>query len=217
MTTISGLITGFQQFKRQYFGDDNALYAQLKQAQPAKIMMIGCCDSRADPAILTQCDPGELFTLRNVANLVAPSDKPCRSTSAALEFAVNSLEVAHIIVMGHSDCGGIKVLWGGGEPDNFSQFIHPWVSVAQPAKTWVQYEFKGASTKEKLTACEQRSIVQSLTNLMTFLFVREQLEAGKLSIHGWYFDITSGELLCFNVVSGKFEPMCHLYKGDTLF
>lgn len=206
MASTIKLLEGFQRFKQQYFGDDNRLYASMLKGQPAKTLMLACCDSRVDPAILTDCDPGDLFTVRNVANLVPPSehDGQHHGTSAALEFAVNSLEVENIIVMGHANCGGIKALWEDND-DSQSQFIHPWVSIAQPAKDWVKHKLSSATEEVQIKACEQRAVLESLANLMTFSCIRQRVEQGSLSLHGWYFDIPAGELLCFNSQTGAFE------------
>ncbi|KKM88083.1 hypothetical protein LCGC14_1262330 [marine sediment metagenome] len=200
------LVAGFGRFKRAYFGDDIALYASMKTGQPAKTLMIACCDSRVDPAILTDCDPGDLFTVRNVANLVPPceTDNNHHGTSSALEFAVNSLEVENIIVMGHANCGGIKALWENeGEGD--SKFIHRWVSIAQHAKDWVKAHHPEADKSEQLKICEQRAILVSLTNLMTFDCISSRVENGTLSLHGWFFDLDAGELLCYKPESDSFQ------------
>ncbi|RKZ87633.1 MAG: carbonic anhydrase [Gammaproteobacteria bacterium] len=206
MASKEKLIDGFQRFKQHYFGNDGRLYASLKNGQPAKTLMVACCDSRVDPAILTDCDPGDLFTIRNVANLVPPCehDNSHHGTSAALEFAVNNLEVENIIIMGHGNCGGIKALWEGVD-NSQTQFIHSWVSMAQPAKDWVKHTLSTASEEEQIKACEQRAVLESLANLMTFSWIRQRVEQGTLSLYGWYFDIAAGELLCFNHTTGAFE------------
>ncbi|PCJ31932.1 MAG: carbonic anhydrase [Gammaproteobacteria bacterium] len=208
MTSTAKLLDGFKRFQKQYFGDDSRLYESMKNGQPAKTLMVACCDSRVDPAILTDCDPGDLFIVRNVANLVPPSenDGSYHGTSAALEFAVNNLEVENIIIMGHASCGGIQALLDD-DGSQSSQFIHSWVSIANSAKIWVEDKLSTASREEKLKACEQRAILQSLANLMTFACIRERVEQGSLSLHGWYFDIAAGELLCFNSETGAFESL----------
>jgi len=206
MASIEKLLSGFKRFHQYYFGDDSHLYDSMRDGQPAKTLMVACCDSRVDPAILTDCDPGDLFTIRNVANLIPPCvcDGHHHGTSAALEFAINSLEVENIIVMGHANCGGIKALW---EDDSSisSQFIQPWMSIAQPAKDKVLATMPNASDAEGIKACEQASILVSLDNLLSFSCVKERLEQGSLSLHGWYFDIPQGALSRFNPASGLFE------------
>lgn len=207
MANTDRLIQGFGRFKKQYFGHDGRLYASMKTGQPAKTLMVGCCDSRVDPAILTDCDPGDLFIIRNVANLIPPCENDGRhhGTSSALEFAVNYLQVENIIVMGHANCGGIRALWEDEGRQN-SKFIHQWVSIAQPAKDWVRQHHQGTEVSQ-LRACEQRAVLVSLDNLMSFECVRERTEQGKLTLHGWYFDLAAGELLSFNPRTGDFEPV----------
>lgn len=208
MATTEKLIDGFQRFKRTYFGNDNALYASMKTGQPAKTLMVACCDSRVDPAILTDSDPGDLFTVRNVANLVPPceNDQHHHGTSSAIEFAVKELQVENIIVMGHANCGGIKGLWESNDLDD-SQFIHRWVSIAQEAKDWVKTHHASEPDTVQLKACEQRAVLVSLQNLMGFDFVRERIEKGMLHLHGWYFDLAAGELLCYNADTDAFEKV----------
>ncbi len=210
MATINSLITGFQRFKDQYFGDDSRLYAGFKDGQPAKTLMISCCDSRVDPAILTDCSPGDLFTIRNVANLVPPyeADGHYHGTSAALEYAVNALKVENIIVMGHASCGGIKALWEHeDEVDAGTEFIHPWVSIADEARAKIKAEMADTTEAEQLRGCEQAAILVSLENLLSFDCVRQQIEAGELTIHGWYFDMHVGELLSYKPKEKAFSPV----------
>jgi len=208
MASTDKLLDGFKRFQKEYFGDDDHLYASMKDGQPAKTLMISCCDSRVDPAIVTDCDPGDLFIVRNVANLVPPCDDDGHhhGTSAALEFAVNNLQVENIIIMGHASCGGIKALWEDDGAHN-SKFIHSWVSIAQSAKDWVQDKLTNAEPEIQIKACEQRAILESLANLMTFSCVRKGIEEGTLSLHGWYFDISAGDLLCYSTDTGAFEVL----------
>ncbi|OUR65114.1 carbonic anhydrase [Methylophaga sp. 42_25_T18] len=206
MASTDKLFDGFRRFKKQYFGDDSNLYDSMKNGQPAKTLMVACCDSRVDPAILTDCDPGDLFTIRNVANLVPPceDDGHYHGTSSALEFAVNNLQVENIIVMGHANCGGIKALWDD-DGSSQSQFINSWVSIAQLAKEQVQQAIPTAAYETQIKTCEQQSILVSLENLLTFSCIRKRVEEGSLSLHGWYFDIPAGALLSYNPSSAEFE------------
>ncbi|MCL4143568.1 UNVERIFIED_CONTAM: hypothetical protein GTU68_013186 [Idotea baltica] len=168
------LIGGFKRFQQQYFGDDKRLYESMKDGQPAKILMIACCDSRVDPAILTDCNPGDLFIVRNVANLVPPCEQAghYHGTSAALEYAVNELKVENIIVMGHANCGGIKALWNDDDSTT-SQFIKPWVSIAQSAKEDVAEMHADQDVAGQLAACEQAAL---LVSLKTFIKLSPSLK-----------------------------------------
>ena len=205
MATTENLLAGFKGFQKEYFEGDNRLYASMKNGQPAKTLMIACCDSRVDPAILTGCNPGDLFIVRNVANLVPPcgDDGHYHGTSAALEFAVNSLNVENIIIMGHANCGGINALWEGDGGES-SQFIQPWVSIAQRAKDKVKLECNNLSPEKQLIACEQEAILVSLENLLSFPCIKERVDLGVLSIHGWYFDIKGGDILTYEPQQNRF-------------
>jgi len=191
---IKKLIDGFGQFRAQHFETEDSLYQRLtRQGQSPRVMVIACCDSRVDPAIITNCDPGDLFVVRNVANLVPPceNDGHYHGTSAAIEFAVRVIKVRHIIVLGHARCGGIQALVGGFPgSDDVGQFIRPWMAIAETARAP-----ESANDARNLREIEQAAIRISLRNLMTFPWIRERVEHGELNLHGWYFDLDGGELL----------------------
>ena len=141
MKDIERFIAGFRTFQKDYFGPEGSPFKLLKQGRSPKTMIIGCSDSRVDPAILTNCSPGDIFTVRNVANLVPAFEENngLNGVSAALEFAVCNLEVEHIIVLGHSQCGGINALMAGNCGCKAGGFISRWMSIAAPAerKCWL--------------------------------------------------------------------------------
>ncbi|OGT96735.1 MAG: carbonic anhydrase [Geobacteraceae bacterium GWB2_52_12] len=207
MKDIDRFITGFRTFQDSYFGPDSAHYELLKQGQSPKSMIIGCSDSRVDPAILTNCAPGDIFTVRNVANLVPPCEDNgyLHGVSAALEFAVCHLMVEHIIVLGHSQCGGISALMKGSCGCKGSGFISRWMSIAQPARDRVLAELPDKDPVLQQRAAEQASVLLSLENLHTFTWIDERVASGALSLHGWYFDISAGELLEYHPERGTFE------------
>jgi len=209
MTSPTRLIEGFRRFREQHFTEDDALYRQLAtEGQAPKTMVVACCDARVDPAIVLDCAPGDLFVIRNVANLVPPAESRNsgrHGTSAALEFGVRNLAVEHIIVLGHAQCGGIRSLFSGsGESGSY---INSWMRMAEGVHAEVLRDLSGASPQQQLTACEQRAILVSLDNLMTFPWVRERVEEGKLALHGWYFDIEHGQMLQYVPASRTFEAM----------
>ncbi len=187
---IDRLLAGFERFRDRYFKVEPQVYEQLATGQAPKVAVVACCDSRVDPAIVTDCAPGELFTIRNVANLVPPCEPEgtYHGTSAAIEFAVRCLEVEHLVVLGHAQCGGIKALVDGGVD---GEFIDHWVELARPALMRVPPDL---SPDERLRACEQAAVEVSLQNLLTFPWIRERVADGRLQLHGWYFDLAAGEL-----------------------
>lgn len=210
MTTPKQLIEGFRRFREQHFTENDALYRQLvTEGQSPKIMVVACCDARVDPALVLDCAPGDLFVIRNVANLVPPAESRSggrHGTSAALEFGVRSLGVEHIIVLGHAHCGGIRSLFEDGGEDAAS-YINSWMRMAENVQADVVRDLPHATLDEQVSVCEQRSILVSLDNLMTFPWVRERVASGSLSLHGWYFDIEHGQLLQYNATSHAFEPL----------
>ena len=205
---IRKLIEGFGRFRAEHFETDDSLYQRLtREGQAPRIMVIACCDARVDPAIITDCDPGDLFVVRNVANLVPPYETVghYHGTSAALEFAVLGLNVRHVIVLGHARCGGIRALLGGLRDDSgVGQFIKPWMEIANDARA----EAAGAGSEAQAArAVEQAAIRISLRNLNTFPWVRERVEDGRLTLHGWYFDMDHGELLQYQPHNERYLPV----------
>ncbi|MBI3480265.1 MAG: carbonic anhydrase [Nitrosomonadales bacterium] len=207
MKDIAKFISGFRRFHDKYFSAGHDLFAQLQQGQRPKALIVACSDSRVDPALLTGAEPGDMFVVRNVANLVPPYEPggSYASVPAALEFAVRSLEVEHIIVLGHAQCGGINALMNseglGGE------FIGKWVSIAQRARERVLAELPGKPSATQAHACEQASILVSLENLLTYPWIAERVETGRMQLHGWYFDMETGSLLRYSHTRNAFEPV----------
>ncbi len=197
------LIEGYRLFHQTYYQEHREMFDQLALGQAPKAMVISCCDSRVDPGLIFNAAPGEIFTLRNVANLVPPysPDGNYHGTSAAIEFAVCSLNVEHIIVLGHARCGGITALLGAHEGD----FIGPWMRMAEPARDAALAQVGDADHERLHRVCELESLKISLANLAEFPWVRERVAAGRLALHGWYFDIEKGELLTTGNGSGVFE------------
>ena len=209
MSSPKQLIEGFSRFRERHFAKDDALYRELvEQGQAPKILVVACCDARVDPALILDCAPGDLFVVRNVANLVPPAEYQghYHGTSAALEFGVRKLNVGHIIVLGHAHCGGVHALIEGNM-QNEDAYISEWMGIAEAALKKVDGEFAVAGSAERQRACEQQAILVSLDNLMTFSWIRECVEQGTLTLHGWYFDIERGELLGYNAAASQFEVM----------
>ena len=211
MTNINELLQGFQRFRVKSFEPNRELFNRLAmKGQAPRTLLIGCSDSRVDPAILTDSAPGELFVIRNVANLVPPYETTGRyhGTSAALEYAVCNLQVHNIIILGHSRCGGIKALLEGyGTNDEGEGFIAPWVQIAASARDEVLHRWPDAGSEFKQRACERAGIRASLTNLMTFPFIRQRVEAGSLSLYGWYYDLENGELMQYDPDKDRFYDL----------
>ena len=189
---INQLIEGFKSFRETYYEKQPKFYRMLvNKGQRPDVMVIACSDSRVDPSILTKAEPGEIFIVRNVANLVPPykPDSHYHGTSAAIEFAVRDLKVEHVIVFGHSHCGGIQRLCQKNSEDGEREFIDSWVSIVDTA--WAASH----DLEPGMRDMEKKAIEVSLDNLMTFPWVKIGVDAGNMDIRGWWFDLEAGELL----------------------
>jgi carbonic anhydrase len=177
-----------------------------EQGQSPEVMVIGCCDSRVSPEVIFDASPGELFVVRNVANLVPPYETggEYHGTSAALEFAVQALRVKHIVVLGHARCGGVRAFADDTAPLSPGDFIGRWMTLIAPAAE--RLGPRQGSLDEYVSKLELAAVENSLRNLMTFPCVRILVERGKLQLHGAFFGVASGVLMVRNPETGEFEP-----------
>jgi len=210
LTAISTFVKGFGRFQEKYFAGEKDLFETLRQGQSPSTLVISCCDSRADPGMLMGASPGDIFVVRNVGNLVPPyrNDAEMPGIRADIEFAIKGLNVSHIIILGHSGCGGIRALMDGeGISEHHYEFIGNWVSIAREARDRVFRELPHEPDAVKSRACEHWAIALSLRNLMTFPWICKKVHAGTLALHGWYFDIQAGELLAYSPETDSFAPL----------
>jgi len=205
--SYENLIAGYRQFRRDAYASQVAAYRRLAEGQRPDTLIVACCDSRVDPATIFAAGPGELFIVRNVANLVPPfTDDPFHhGTSAALEFAVENLKVEQIVVMGHGDCGGIQACMEAGHGKPASYFVGPWVEIAAPARDAVMKTRNQASETEQRRRLEREAILLSLENLKTFPFVREAMETRGLKLEGAWFSVAEGALYWLDKESREFH------------
>ncbi|MEQ3745968.1 MAG: carbonic anhydrase [Henriciella sp.] len=203
MKTIEELVEGYKSFRAGAYKEQVQLYRELGEGQDPDIMIIGCADSRAEPAEIFNAAPGQLFIVRNVANLVPPFDTSggLHGVSAALEFAVTALKVKHIVIMGHGGCGGVGACLSAAEDKPVGRFIAPWVQLLDETRDRVL----AGNPADPQTAVEHAGVGASLENLMTFPFVKEAVEAGSLQLHGAWFAIALGELKWRDNETGAFE------------
>jgi carbonic anhydrase len=191
---MKALLAGYQRFRAKGWPERKSVFESLaKNGQSPRALVLACVDSRVDPAMIFDAGPGEILTIRNVANLVPPyaPDASYHGTSAALEFGVNVAEVRHIIVLGHGLCGGVKALLDGA-PANANEFVAPWMSIASAAR---ERALSCTSPEERQHYCEREVIKISLANLMTFPWIADRVAVGKLELHGAWFAIRTGVLM----------------------
>jgi len=201
----------YRRFKHRIYFPNADQYEELATyGQSPEIMLISCCDSRVDPETIFNAMPGELFVVRNVANLVPPYETGGKfhGVSAGIEFAILNLRVKHLVIMGHSGCGGVKAALNQSTAiQTEAMFISRWMSMLDEARLSVLASHQMSSQAEKLDALEKEGIKTSIRNLRTFPFVREREEKGKLNLHGAHFDIKSGTLSILSHSRGEFFPL----------
>ncbi len=184
--SLETILKGYHAFREKYaLGDDSVMQRLADAGQQPEIMVIACCDARVDPALIFQCNPGDLFIVRNVANIVPPyeKDEGHHGTSAALEFGICYLHVKHLIILGHSQCGGIQALMNSDELKQ-NDFITPWVSL-------IKTEINDTKNPDEFA---KKALDASYENCLTFPWIREKVEHGELCIHRWFFNIKEGEM-----------------------
>ncbi len=203
------LLRGYAEFKNGRFASERERYRKLAEAgQSPKTMVIACCDSRAAPETIFNSLPGELFVVRNVANLVPPyePDSSYHATSAALEFAVQSLKVEDIVILGHGRCGGIQAaLHPDSDPLSPGDFIGKWMELLAPALDGIAHRTE-LTTPERQLALERASIRHCIENLRTFPCVAILEQRERLRLHGAWFDVAVGDLWIMDPTTGRFQP-----------
>ena len=200
------LIEGYHDFLDGRLRHEQDRYRELAEVgQSPEVMVIGCCDSRVSPEVIFDARPGELFVVRNVANIVPPyePDGHAHGVSAALEFGVAALKVKHIVVLGHARCGGVKAFAENAEPLSPGDFIGNWMRLMAPAAAKAGPR-RDLSWPDYLTRLEQANVGNSLDNLKTFPRLRQLIETGQVAIHGAYFGVATGELLMRDERTGAF-------------
>lgn len=206
MPEFRALLQGYHRFRHDRYDAERRRWATLATGQAPPVMIIGCCDSRVDPATIFDTEPGQAFILRNVANLVPPFEQGggLHGVSAALEFAVTKLEVRHIVVMGHGACGGVAAaLQGGDQGLPGASFIDSWIALLDEARDRVV----SATPADPQRELELEGVKTSLANLRSFPFVAEREQAGSLKLHGCHFAIAEGRLWELDESSGRFHEV----------
>lgn len=198
--SLKHILKGYKVFRDKYVHGDTSIMQYLSlYGQNPEMMVVACCDSRVDPALILQCDPGDLFIVRNVANIVPPyeKDEMHHGTSAALEFGINFLKVKHLVLLGHSQCGGVNALIENRD-SNQDDFITNWVSLI---KTDCLYDHDNSDDYAKL------ALKHSYKNCLTFPWIKEKVLNEELFVHLWFFDIETGQIFAYNKKIDAYEPL----------
>jgi carbonic anhydrase len=210
------LVLGNKLFKEGYYKENEKTFIELSEkGQQPKALYIGCSDSRVLPNLMTKSAPGDLFVIRNVGNFVAPynPDNNFHSTASAIEYAVSILKTENIIVCGHTHCGAINALYDEKGTLDSKELVHTrkWLSLGDNAKKQALLALGNRADKDMtLRLTEKLSVISQIENLLTYPSVKKRVESGTLTIHGWMYDIESGEIEYYDPDTSQFEPLSSL-------
>jgi carbonic anhydrase len=216
ITFPQNLLNGYRTFRTQRLPIEQSRYRELSErGQSPEVMVIGCCDSRVSPEVIFDAGPGELFVMRNIANLVPvyQPDQNAHGVSAALEYAVTALHVKHIVVLGHAQCGGIRAFIDKIEPLSPGDFIGKWMAMfIKPGEVVEQRSHE--SMQDFVVRIEKAAVFRSLENLLTFPFVQSRVERGELQLHGAYFGVAEGSLFVLDKQAKEFRSVRETEAGE---
>ena len=192
------LLKGVHQFQTNYFTTHREMFEQLSQGQHPRILFITCSDSRIDPNLITQTEPGELFIMRNVGNIIPPYGAAAAGEGAAIEYAVEALGVKHIIICGHSHCGAIKGLLQLGNLAEQMPLVYDWLKYAEATRRIIKEHYKDYQGEELLNAAIEENVMTQLENLRTYPAVHSKLYSGELDLHAWVYKIETGGVFVYS-------------------
>jgi len=203
------LVKGIHSFQRGFFASHRELFKQLAEVgQKPETLFITCSDSRVDPNLITNSQPGELFIVRNVGNVVPTRDLP-GGTAAAIQYAVEVLNVQNIILCGHTQCGALKAILDPGSVTHL-EYVSRWVKSTISVKNVIDEKYSHLEGEAKLTAAIQENVLAQLEHLREYPFVAERMDAGKLHVNGWIFDVGRGEVFDYDPEYGEFLSLSKL-------
>lgn len=204
---------GVVRFQEEVFPEKREFFEKLSLGQSPEALFITCSDSRIEPAMITQCEPGQLFICRNAGNIVPPHTNQTGAMTASIEFAVSALKVAHIVVCGHTECGAMK-----GAMDMASlhslPHVHEWLGYAKAAADIVDQTMGDLSQEDQLTKLLEQNVILQLTHLKTHPSVAVRIAKRELQLHGWIYNIKSGEVLAYDEASNEFVPVRQRYAKE---
>jgi len=210
---MPNIVNGVVEFKENAYPSKKDLYEKLATGQSPEALFITCSDSRISPNLITQTDPGEIFVCRNAGNIVPPYSDTANGMSASVEYASAVLQVPHIVICGHSDCGAMK---GAMYPEGLSTLPHvaEWVSYSNPAVETVNKTAGDADDATRINMLIEQNVLLQMENLKTHPSVGNRHQAGEVIIHGWVYDIRTGDVAAYDEETGKFLPVEERYADE---
>ncbi|MFM2431395.1 MAG: hypothetical protein RLZZ511_2608 [Cyanobacteriota bacterium] len=209
------LITGIREFQSSYYADHRDLFEQLGHGQSPRVLFITCSDSRIDPNLIVQADPGELFVIRNAGNIIPPYGSANGGEGASVEYALQALDIDQIIVCGHNHCGAMKGLLKLNKLQEDLPLVYDWLKHTEATRRILKDNYSEYEGDELIEIAVAENILTQIDNLETYPIVRSRLQAGKLHIYGWLYEIETGEVKAYNPKTEQFEaPQSQLYPED---
>ena len=199
------LIEGVEQFRSTYYAQNRELFEQLSHGQAPRVLFICCSDSRVAPNLITNTDIGELFVIRNAGNIVPPFGSANGGEGAAIEYAINALNIQQVIICGHSHCGAMKGLLKLNKLQESMPLVYDWLKHAEATRRLINDSYPEASGEELIEVTVAENVLTQIENLKTYPVVRSRLYQGQLEIYGWIYHIENGEVLAYN-------PETHAYE-----
>jgi len=192
------LIKGVHQFQTKYFDTHREMFEQLSLGQHPRILFITCCDSRIDPNLITQTQPGELFIIRNIGNIIPPYGATTGGEGAAIEYAIQELGIKDIIVCGHSHCGAVKGLLQLGNLAEEMPLVYDWLKYAEATRRIIKENYQGYEDEELLNAAIEENVLNQIENLRSYPVIHSKLYSGKLKLHAWIYKIETGGVFVYS-------------------
>lgn len=200
------LIQGLHEFQTTYFNDHRELFELLSQGQQPRVLFITCSDSRIDPNLLTQTEPGEMFIIRNAGNIIPPYGATNGGEGATVEYAVHALGVQDIIVCGHSHCGAMKGLLKIDKLADEMPVVYEWLKHAEATRRTIKEHYQHYEGEELLNVATEENVLTQLDNLRTYPVIHSRLKSGQLQLHGWVYEIETGEVFTYDPMKEQFVP-----------
>lgn len=200
------LIKGLREFQTSYFKENQELFEQLSHGQSPRILFIACSDSRVDPNLITQAEVGELFVIRNAGNIIPPYGSTNGGEGATIEYALDALDIQHVIVCGHSHCGAMKGLLKLSTLEEKMPLVHRWLSHAEATRRLLQDNYSHLEGEELLELAVAENVLTQIENLRTYPVVRSKLYRNELNIYAWIFQIETGEVFAYDPISHAYLP-----------
>lgn len=202
---IKRIIQGLSEFQTNYFSTHQELFQQLSHGQTPDILMITCSDSRIDPNLITQTQPGELFIIRNIGNTIPSYSTLSNSEGAGIEYAVAALDIKHVVVCGHSHCGSMKALLKLNQLNEEMPLVYDWLKHhGEPVLRLLKENYPNCSEEQLLKIAIEENVLTQIENLETYPVIRSKMHAGKISLHAWVYEIETGKIYAYDAEHGKF-------------